>query len=268
MAMSIRGWIRGVCAVVLLATVSAPAYAELTLWLKYHYAAVDALNDGRVEDAKSLFEAAEGESSRTMPVNNFRLASTLDGLGQVYFAKGDFDTAEAYFQRALDMRREVLGPHTRDVPEAVLHLAEVKYAKSDSAMAERLFRQVLLILVADQTNVNVCKSLDGLARIQHDRGNIVEAESLLLRSRDLHLLAERRYDPAYAKTVAALGAFYASTGKLANAKLAYDDALVVARRALRRDHPDIKQYESGYNGVVQMMKTAALPTEVEARDAG
>ena len=64
------------------------ASAELTLWLKYHYAAEDAYERGEYNRAEQLFKAAERESIITLPESNFRRAATLDGLGLVYTAQG------------------------------------------------------------------------------------------------------------------------------------------------------------------------------------
>jgi tetratricopeptide (TPR) repeat protein len=237
------------------------AHAEKVLWLKYHFAGVAALEDARYDDAQHLLESAVKESQITLPPENHRLASTLDALGRVHFMKGEYDQSETYYKRALAMRKAVLGPHTRDVPETVANIGELLYAKGDLPKAERQFRHAMLILSRDIGNLSVCRCLEGMSKIQQDRGNYAEAEALLLKSKESHLAADRRYTPAYAKTLAALGAFYTSTGRSVEARRAYGDAIAIARQVLRKGHPDLIRYQEAR---AEALKMADAGTGLEA----
>ena len=213
------------------------ASAELTLWLKYQHAADEACARGEYNRAEHLYKAAERESAITLPADNFRLASTLDGLGTVYMAQGRLDEADAVFQRALAMKKKVLGPHTREIPETVLHIADLRYAQGRYDEVERLYRHALLILVRDQTDIGVTRALNGLARYYRLQGDALQAESLLERARKIHVDARRRNHPAMADTLVELARLYAFEGRDAESIPLYDKACAIRAKKLGMHHP-------------------------------
>ncbi len=213
------------------------ASAELTLWLKYHYAAEEAFLHGDYTRAETLFLAAERESKITLPEKNFRLASTLDGLGRVYAAQDRLDEANTQLTNALEMKREVLGPHTREVPKTVVNLADLRYAERKPLQAERLYRQALLILVRDQTNLQVTNSLNGLSKVCMDQGKITEAETLLERARRIHVEADRRRHPAMGLTLANLARVMHAQDKLDQAQELFGEATGILAESLGEAHP-------------------------------
>ncbi len=213
------------------------ASAELTLWLKYQYAAQEAYGRGEYSRAEQLYKGAERESSITLPEDNFRLASTLDGLGLVYMAQGRLDEADAVLERALEMKKKVLGPHTREVPETVLSIAELRFAQGAYDKVERLYRHALLILVRDQTDIGVTRALNGLAAYYRLEGDAVQAESLLERARKIHLEARRRNHPAMADTLVELARLYAFEGRDAESIPLYEKACDIRAEKLGMHHP-------------------------------
>jgi tetratricopeptide (TPR) repeat protein len=213
------------------------AHGELTLWLKYHYAGEDAYERGEYNRAEQLFKAAERESIITLPEANFRRAASLDGLGLVYTAQGRLDEADAVLQRALEMKKEVLGPHTREVPETVLHIADLRYAQGQYDKVERLYRHALLILVRDQTDIGVTRALNGLAAYYRLEGDALRAESLLERAQELHIQARRRNHPAMADTLVELARLYAFEGRDEESVPLYDKACGIRVEKLGKHHP-------------------------------
>jgi tetratricopeptide (TPR) repeat protein len=224
-------------AVCLTALWASPASAELTLWLKYHYAAEEAFQRGEYNRAEQLYKAAEHESIITLPADNFRRASTLDGLGRVYTAQGRLDEADEVLQRALEMKKKVLGPHTREVPETVLYIADLRYAQGEYDKVERLYRHALLMLVRDQTDIGVTRALNGLAAYCRLQGDAVEAEALLQRARKIHIEARRRNHPAMADTLVELARLYAFEGRDEECIPLYDKACAIRADRLGMHHP-------------------------------
>ncbi len=211
--------------------------AELTLWLKYHYAADEACARGEFNRAEHLYKAAERESVITLPADNFRLASTLDGLGAVHVAQGRLDEADAVLQRALAMKEKVLGPHTRELPKTILHIADLRYAQGRYDEVERLYRHALLILVRDQTDIGVTRALNGLARYYRLQGDALKAETLLERAQKIHVDARRRNHPAMADTLVELARLYAFEGRDDESLPLYDKASAIRAEKLGMHHP-------------------------------
>ena len=229
------------------------ASAELTLWIKYHHHGVEMFDQAHYNEAETLFDAAKRESEITLRPENFRLANSLDGLGQVYIVQGRYDEAEEVLDRALRMKRQVLGAHEREVPKTVSYMAELKYYQGDYPMSERLYRQTLLILVRDQYNVYVARALDGLATLYINQGKLVEAEALLERALKLHLDAGRRWHQHAALVQMHLGELYVSQGRYEEAEPLYRQGLAVQRRTIGDAHPDMARMLEGYAALVRYL---------------
>ncbi|MFO7976277.1 MAG: tetratricopeptide repeat protein [Candidatus Hydrogenedentota bacterium] len=241
------------------------ASAELTLWLKYHYAAEEAYERGEYNRAEQLFKAAERESIITLPEDNFRRATTLDGLGLVYTAQGRLDEADEVLQRALDMKKEVLGPHTREVPETVLHIADLRYAQGQYDKVERLYRHALLILIRDQTDIGVTRALNGLAAYYRLQGDAVRAESLLERARKIHILARRRNHPAMADTLVELGRLYAFEDRDEESVPLYEKACAIRVENLGMHHPQTAACYEEYAQALHRVGRVDEAKELEQR---
>ena len=241
------------------------ASAELTLWVKYHYAAEEAYNRGEFSRAEQLFKAAEREAAITLPPENFRLASTLDGLGLVYAAQGRLDEANAVLERALEMKEKVLGPHTREVPETVLNIADLRFAQGQYDKVERLYRHALLILVRDQTDIGVTRALNGLARYYRLQGDAVRAESLLERARKIHIEARRRNHPAMADTLVELARLYAFEGRDAESIPLYDKACAIRAGNLGMHHPETAACYEEFAQALHRLNRLAEAEELQER---
>jgi len=57
------------------------------------------------------------------------VATSLNNLATLYYAQGQFDDAEALFQRALAIWEKVLGPEHPDVATSLDNLAQLYYAQ-------------------------------------------------------------------------------------------------------------------------------------------
>ncbi|HOE66775.1 MAG TPA: tetratricopeptide repeat protein [Candidatus Hydrogenedentes bacterium] len=220
----------GVCA--------ASAHAELTLWMKYYYEGVDALDAARYAQAETLLLAAKREAAITLPQENFRLAWTLDALGQAYTAQGRYDEAEKSLAAALAMKKNVLGPHQREIPKTIVNLGDLYLASGQYDKVAREYRHALLILATDQTSLYVCRSLNGLASLYGHEGKTVEAEALLRRAVGVHERADRRTHPHMAATLANLAKLCAEQGRDDEALCLYDKAVSIQEKALPADHPE------------------------------
>lgn len=240
------------------------ASAELTLWLKYHYAAEEAYARGEYNRAEQLFKAAERESIITLPPANFRRASTLDGLGLVYMAQGRLEEADTVLERALEMKREVLGPHTREIPKTVLHIADLRYAQEQYDKVERLYRHALLILVRDQTDIGVARALNGLARYYRLEGDVLRAESLLERAIEIHIEARRRTHPAMADTLVELARLYTSENRDEESVPLYEKACAIRVEHLGLHHPETATCFEEFAHVLRRKGREPESTELEA----
>jgi len=215
-----------------------PAPAGLVLWTKYYYEGVSALDAGNYAVAEKVLMAAQEESKILLPAENFRLAWTLDALGQVYTAEGRYAEAERWLIAALDMKKNVLGPHQREIPKTVVNLADLYLASGQYDKVEREYRHALLMLTTDLTSLQVCRSLNGLALLYRREGKTAEAEALLRRAIRAHEQADRRTHPHMATTLANLAKLCAAQGRNDEALGLYCKAVSIQEKVLPESHPD------------------------------
>lgn len=211
-----------------------PATAGLNLWVSQHFAGLDADDSGNYRDAEIVLQAALEEAKKP-----FRRADTLDALGQIYTAIGDFEQAESYYKDALSLKERALGRRDRTVPKTLNNLADLYYINGKADQVEALYRRALEINERDQLNIEVCRSLNGLALVHNDAAEYVEAEKMLLRAISIHEKAQRRDHPYLATVLTNLGILYMNLGRYEEAEPLYQRANYVQSVSLRPDHPDV-----------------------------
>jgi tetratricopeptide (TPR) repeat protein len=63
----------------------------------------------------------------------------------VYYKKGDLEKAKDYYERALEIRKEQLGPNHVNVASSYICLGNVYYNKGDLEKARDYYEQALEI---------------------------------------------------------------------------------------------------------------------------
>lgn len=208
--------------------------AELNLWISQHFQGMKNYRTGDYQDSEKLLQAALQEGQP-----DYRKGETLDALGMVYTALGTFDKAEQYYQDALAAKRHALGARHRDIPITLNNLADLHYILGKKEDVEDLYRQALDINRRDQLNLEVCRSLNGLALLRNDAGDYVQAEELLKRAVEIHEKAQRRDHPYMATVLVNLGILYTNLGRYEEAEPMFERARYIQEVALRPDHPDV-----------------------------
>jgi tetratricopeptide (TPR) repeat protein len=217
-----------------LALVPASASAGLNLWVSYHFQGMSNYETGDYRDAEQLLRAALAEEQES-----HRRGATLDGLGQIYTALGEFERAEQHYQEALSVKERALGADHRDLAVTLNNLADLRYILGQMETVESLYRRALEIHRRDQLNLEVVRSLNGLALVHNDAGEYVLAEELLKRAVHNNERAERRDDPYMGTVLTNLGILYTNLGRFEEAEPMFDRAEYVHDVKLRPDHPDV-----------------------------
>lgn len=245
------------------------AHAELNLWVSYHFAGMDNYDAGEYQNAMVLYQEALDESDTGGRRTKHRRADSLNGLGRVHHAVGNFDEAKKYYEQALDLKKHAVGRRHRDLPQTLNNLADLHYILEEKPeQVEALYRQALDINERDQFNIEVSRSLNGLALVHNDRGEYVESENLLLRAVEVNEKAERRDHPYLATVLTNLGILYTNLGRYAEAGPMFDRAKYIHEVALRADHPDVSvrlhATAALYQATGRGSEAVALATQAEA----
>ncbi len=230
----IAGW---AIATALIAT-CLPVSAESNLWISYYFAGEQNYAAGEHADGDTLLRSARAEAARD-PESAYRLANTLDALGRTSMALDQFEQAEQYFLCALELKENALGPNSRFVPPTLNNLGDLYLIMGDEARAECRYRRALDIHERDQWNVEVCRSLNGMALIHARRDESVHAEELLKRAISIHERHQRRWHPWLATARINLGNLYTGLGRLDEAEELFEMAAYAQSRSLEARHPDV-----------------------------
>ena len=210
------------------------ASGEMNLWVCFHYAGEAAYDNADFGDAETLMRAAKTETDVV-----HRQAFSIDTLGSAFFSRMEYPKAEMCFLEALRLKEKSLGKRSREVPVTLNNLADLYYLGDRLGEAEKLYRRALDIHERDPWNVEVCRSLNGLALLRNDTGDYVHAEKLLKRAIAIHDKTQRRRHPYQATVLVNLGIMYTNLGRLDEAEPLFVRAKSVQDAVVRKNHPDV-----------------------------
>jgi tetratricopeptide (TPR) repeat protein len=210
------------------------ASAEMNLWVCFHYAGEDAYNNADYGDAETLIRAAKTETDVA-----HRQAFSIDALGSAYFSRMEYAQAEMCFLEALRLKEKSLGKRSREVPVTLNNLADLYYLGDRLGEAEKLYRRALDIHERDPWNVEVCRSLNGLALLRNDTGDYVQAEKLLKRAIAIHDKTQRRRHPYQATVLVNLGIMYMNLDRIEEVEPLFLRAESIQDAVVRKNHPDV-----------------------------
>jgi tetratricopeptide (TPR) repeat protein len=95
-------------------------------WQKHRDAAIQAFENGQYSEAEANWRAALHDAEEFDP-DGPRARMTLNNLGELYRAEGNYEQAEQWqqwHQRALELREKTLGPDHPNVAASLSSLAE------------------------------------------------------------------------------------------------------------------------------------------------
>lgn len=137
----------GVMILMLVLLTSVPWLAEAgvpDVWQTLTEAGTAARDQAHYEDAERLFLLATHEAEQFEP-GDTRVAATLNHLGLVYHAQGQYARAKPYYEQALVRWEQALGSDHADVGSALNNLAEIYKEEGAFEQAEAAYLRSLTI---------------------------------------------------------------------------------------------------------------------------
>jgi CHAT domain-containing protein/tetratricopeptide (TPR) repeat protein len=190
--------------------------------------------------------SALAERSRTIRESvlgheDVRLATSLDNLGTLRQAEGDFEGARSLFERALDLRERALGMGHVDVATSCYNLGLLHYQVGDFDAAQRFHQRALAVReeALGPVHLDVSSSLNNLALIHWETGDYVASRPLFERALAIR---ENTLGPEHPRVAGILNNFailLADMGELDEARRMFEHALAIRERTLADDHPEL-----------------------------
>jgi eukaryotic-like serine/threonine-protein kinase len=167
-------------------------------------------------------------------------AAIRNTMGQTYTDLGLYPEARTQLERALDLRRQVLGaknPETLKTMERLGYVAflQGKYPEAESVLGNTLEMQRR---VFGSEYPDTLKSMDDLAVVYREQGKYPQAEALGAQVLDIR---RRTLGPEHPDTLASMNSLaivYRNQGKYEQAEALSSQTLGIRRRVLGPEHPD------------------------------
>lgn len=201
------------------------AAGQTDRWERYSAEAAREYRQGHYAEAQQLLLTALREAEG-FGASDQRVATTLNHLGEIYAAQGQYTAAEPLFKRALPIwEKVVLGPDAPGLTRTVNNLAAVYQAQGQYAAAEALYQRALANRekALGPEHPNVAGSLNNLAQL------------------------------------------YVAQGRYSAAAPLYQRALAIKEKALGAEHPAIASNLEKYAALMRRMNRETEAAAMEAR---
>jgi serine/threonine protein kinase/tetratricopeptide (TPR) repeat protein len=212
---------------------------------------------GLNDRALPLLEKSLALRRRTFGEEHPQVAESLEALGTLTHARGDFDRAEALHRQGLALRRKLLGPDSPEVAESLNSLATDLVAKAKYDEAEPLLREALASNRRRHDDEEVATNLANLGFLARQKGDLPAAEAF---DREALAILRRIFGTAHpliATQLNNLAVLQAERGDLAGAEKSYRESLAVAHRLYGEEHPEIALQLNNLASVLLMRGDAA-----------
>jgi tetratricopeptide (TPR) repeat protein/transcriptional regulator with XRE-family HTH domain len=164
----------------------------------------------------------------------------LDRIGLYLWARGEFEPASRFHQRALAIREQALGPGHPDTAESLNDLGGVLWAQGDLGAARSLVECALEIRQRTMGlgHPDTAESLNHLAILLQAQGELARARPLAERALAIREEALGASHPDTAESLNDLASLLRDQGESALARPYLERALTVREQVLGREHPD------------------------------
>jgi tetratricopeptide (TPR) repeat protein len=169
-----------------------------------------------------------------------RAASLCDRLGRCLYKTAAYEEARPYLERALDIRKKVLGEDHPDTAMALNNLANLLSDQSSYEEAQPLYERALAIRkkVLGEEHSLTAASLNNLALLLSDQGSYEEARPYLERALDIYVKVLGEEHPNTASTLNNLANLLYDQSSYEEARPLYERTLDIYVKVLGEEHPN------------------------------
>lgn len=182
--------------------------------------------DEAFREANALVELARATFGPAHPVT----ASSINIVGQVHYAKGEYREAAALFAEVAEMRVAALGEAHPDVGQAYNNLASAHVMLGDYRAGLEGQRKALAVWRAalGPDHPEVAAGVENLGMALIDTGDLAEADAVLTEA-DALLRRVAPEDMGRARVLSALGRVATGQGRYERAETCYREAFAFAQ---------------------------------------
>lgn len=192
----------------------------------------------QLDQARTLTRQARDIRQSHFGEKSNEVVSTLQLLGRIEDASGNYDSAVVHYRLALKIHEELTSKVDSLAAEIKTDLGRTIRHQGNLDEAEQLLRESLAarrILFGD-THEDIAHSLNNLGRLLYERRNFAEAEPMLREAVEITVQIRGEYHDETAAGLGAVGALLIETDRLDEAELLYSRAQGIVKRLFGDEH--------------------------------
>jgi len=197
-------------------------------------------------------------------------ASIRRTIGRTYRDLGLYAEARRQFDRALELRRRVLGDDNLETLDVVDDLSRLHVLQGEYGLAEPLITRIIegRRRLAGEEAPTTLSAISQLALVYDLAGKAALAEPLLVKSLDVRRRISGEEHPETLDLMNNLANVYNHQAKFAEAEALFTKALEISRRVRGEEHPDTGALMNDLSGVYrhQARYSEAVSIQVSAVD--
>jgi tetratricopeptide (TPR) repeat protein len=218
--------------------------------------AVVHVNQGRYEEAETLYKRSLKISEKALGEGHVEVATILNNLSALYQIQNRYEEAELLHKRSLEIKEKILGKEHPDVASSLNNLAELYRIQRRYEEAELLHTRSLKIrqekLGEDHPDVAI--TLNNLAVLYESQHRYKEAALLYKQSLAIVKKVLGNEHPYIASSLNNLAKLYYLQGRYAEAEPLYQRALAILNAKFPDGHPNIDTFQANYNTLKEEMQ--------------
>ncbi len=197
-------------------------------------------NNYQFDSAIVIGLSAYDQAEKRFGVKDTTTARVLDALGGYYHLKENYNKAESYLRRALDIKKSIHGANNMIVVNAMEKLANTLFRNDYYPQAETLLNGSLAIRdsIQGQDHIDATSCLNSLGNVYRKMQKYDAADSILQRSLSLTAESFGRESPDAAECIEIMGDLYYSMGEMAKAESLYTHSLSIIESSVGIEHLD------------------------------
>ena len=191
-------------------------------------------------------------------------ASIRDTIGKTFTSLGVYPEARKQLERALELRRKMLGIENPQTLQTATNLGFVLSEQGKYTEAEALDTRTVEIQrrVLGPEHPDTLASMNNLGWAYRNQGKYPQAEALLSQTLEASRRALGPENQTTLRAMNSLAGTYVGQAKYAKAEVLYSQALEIARRVLGPEHPntlrDMNNLASMYNAERKYTQAEAI----------
>ena len=193
---------------------------------------------GRYEEAEIIYKQNLQKLSEQSE-ETLQYAQVLNDMAVLYREAGKFAETEPLLNKALDIRKKIVGEKSAEYAETLQNLASLHKLMGRYQEAATEYQKVLSIRkeVLGQSHPDYATTLNALANLYKKTNNLDKAEPLYLEALNIRKAIFGEENPEYAFSLDNLANFYQNTNQFQKAENIYKQALAIRKKSYGTNHP-------------------------------